>query len=445
VPRILQHNNVDYDAPQRPVMWHLSRLSFENYRTFQRAEELVLAPLTVLIGRNSSGKSAIARLPLLLRRGISGDAQAPLELEFDGHDFGASFVDVVHNRIPTRAIALGATVSTGTSTVDLRVAVGYWSEFQLQALRGFQIDVNGVPLVDLEWNGQGDPIGAGLQYRDRIRGIDFGIGRPRFIGMLVDPDWFDPGNTPLLDLIDSAIASVRAALGSLVYLGPFRDAPAREMRLPEANVRDVGLRGGQAARALASDWLRQGASVLGRVGEFYRDHLGGWQLDLERQGQSFSVVLHPPDDPTVSVNLRDAGVGLSQVLPVVVQHELDRAAGRSGGLDIVEQPELHLHPGVHGDLADLYIEAVNQGSRRFMIETHSENFILRIRRRIAERSLRPADVALYWINDDPLASPRVRRIAVDEHGGVDDWPRGVFAEDLDEVRAIRAAQRESAP
>jgi len=153
----------------------------------------------------------------------------------------------------------------------------------------------------------------------------------------------------------------------------------------------------------------------------------------------------------VAVNLRDAGVGLSQVLPVVVQHELDRAAGRTGGLDIVEQPELHLHPGVHGDVADLYIEAALRGSARFLIETHSENFLLRIRRRIAEgrnaegTHLRPEDVAIYWVNDDPQARPRVQRIGLDEHGGVDHWPTGVFTEDLDEVRAIRAAQRDPAP
>lgn len=423
-------------------MWHLSRLSFENYRTFQRAEELFLAPLTVLIGRNGSGKSAISRLPLLLKRGISPDAQAPLELEFDGHDFGASFVDVVHNRVPTRTITLGATVSDGKASVDLRVGVGYWSEFQLQALRELRLEADGQVLVDLEWNGQGDPVGAGLQYRDRTPGGgDLPVGQPRFTGMLVDWGLTGLWSTSLRIDILSAIECVRNALGSLVYLGPFRDAPGREMRLPEATVRDVGLRGGLAARALASDWLRQGATVLGRVGEFYRDHLGGWVLDLERQGQSFSVVLHPPDDPSVAVNLRDAGVGLSQVLPVVVQHELDRAIGRTGGLDIVEQPELHLHPGVHGDLADLYIEAVHRSAIRFLIETHSENFILRIRRRIAERSLRPADVAIYWINDDAHASPRVQRIGLDEHGGVDSWPKGVFAEDLDEVRAIRAAQR----
>lgn len=429
-------------------MPHLTRLSFENYRTFHRREEVELAPLTVLIGRNSAGKSAISRLPLLLKRGTASDAQAPLELEFDGHDFGASFVDVVHNRIPTRAITLGATVSDGQTTFDLRVAVGYWSEYQLQALRGFRLDMNGQAQVNLEWNGQGDPVGAGLQYRDLTQGDGAPPIAARFTGMMVDPVSVHAWSTlPLLSTVYTKIDFVRETLAGLVYLGPFRDAPGREIRLPEAAVRDVGPRGGHAARALASDWLRQGSAVLKRVSQFYREHLGGFELDLERQGQTFSVVLRPPDDPSVAVNLRDAGVGLSQVLPVVVQHELDRALGRSSGLGIVEQPELHLHPGVHGEIADLYIEAVLRSQARFLIETHSENFILRIRRRIAERTspLTPEQVAIYWVNDDPRVYPRVRRINLDEHGGVDFWPKGVFAEDLDEVRAIRAAQRDPAP
>jgi hypothetical protein len=421
-------------------MWSLTKLEFENYRTFERKEELALAPLTVLIGRNSSGKSAIARLPLLLRRGILPGGQAPLELEFDGHDFGASFVDVVHGRVPTRAIRFGATVSDGATSHRMSVAIGYWDEFQMQGVREFQLEVDGSSIFDLAWNQEGNPV-EGLRYRIAPMTSEEPI---RFEGLIPVDVGRLIGDVRGGHALGARFA-IQDALRDLIYLGPFRDAPARAIRLPESAVTDVGLRGGQAARALANDWLRHGAKVLERVGAYYRDHLGGWLLDLERDGQSFSVVLRHPRDRTVAVNLQDAGVGLSQVLPVVVQRELDRAAGRAGGLDIVEQPELHLHPGAHGDLADLYIDAIRSGSTRFLVETHSENFILRIRRRIAERALLPTEVALYWVDDDPNASPRVRRIGIDEAGQLDFWPRGVFAEDLAEVRAIRGAQREHAP
>ena len=321
----------------------------------------------------------------------------------------------------------------------IAVAIGYWDEFQMQGIREFQLGVNGVSILDLAWNQEGNPV-EGLQYHVAPTSSEKPV---QFLGLIpleIRPLIGDERGQEAL----RARRAIQTALQDLIYLGPFRDAPERTIRVPGAAVADVGLRGGQAAQALANDWLRHGAKVLERVGEFYRDHLGGWLLDLERDGQRFSVVLRHPRDRTVTVNLQDAGVGLSQVLPVVVQRELDRAAGRLGGLDIVEQPELHLHPGVHGDLADLYIDAIRTGSTRFLVETHAENFVLRIRRRIAERKLSPDAVAIYWVNDDPTASPRVRRILVDEFGQLDFWPRGVFAEDLDEVRAIREAQREYA-
>lgn len=427
------------------MSWYITALEFENYRSFQRREYLSLRPLTVLIGRNSSGKSAVARLPLLLRRALQPGARAPLELDFDDHDFGASFVDLVSNRVPTRGLTLGLTASDGHTEVALTVTVGYWSEFNLQGIRAFCLQAGGRKLVDLRWDNEGDPVGDGLDYWDQLApkppdGQLTDLASVQFDGIVpFNAPEREPGGAAQ---VTAAIAQLREAVSNIIYLGPFRDTPARDMRLPESAVRDVGLRGGNAARALANDMLRHGSSVLRRVGDWYREHLGGWTLDLVREGQSFSVVLHPPYDPTVAVNLRDAGVGLNQVLPVIVQHELDRASGRTGGLDIIEQPELHLHPGAHGDLADLYVEATARGTGRFIIETHSENFVLRIRRRLAEGRLRPEQVAVYWIDDDAAARPRVRSIGINGKGEVDFWPEGVFAEDYEEAKAIRLAQRD---
>jgi AAA ATPase domain len=428
-------------------MWHLTQLSFENYRTFERPETIDLCPLTVLIGRNSSGKSAIARLPLLLSRGLSGDAEAPLDLEFDDHDFGASFTDLVTHRIGTRGITLGATASDGENTVRFKATIGYWQEFNLQGIREFFLEANGESTLQLSWNGQGDPRAPGLAYegsKERYEpGELFFRGLRPYQNFDLGP-YTDLHGHKDFDVGGLVLSELAGAFVPLRYLGPFRDAPSREDRIPESLVREMGPRGSNAPRMLANDWLRRGGEVLRRVGQWYKMHLGGWQLDLERDGQRFSVILRSPNDPNVIVNLRDAGVGLSQVLPVVVQHEMDRASGASGGLNIVEQPELHLHPGAHGDLADLYIEAATSGRSRFLIETHAENFILRIRRRIAETGhpLSPEDVALYWINDDTQAAPRVKRIGLDAMGGVDFWPRGVFAEDLEEIQAIHQAQKE---
>jgi predicted ATP-dependent endonuclease of OLD family len=75
----------------------LTTLTFENYKSFRKRETIELRPLTILIGRNSSGKSVIARLPLLLAHSLSERAESPLDFEFSGLDFGTSFADMNTN------------------------------------------------------------------------------------------------------------------------------------------------------------------------------------------------------------------------------------------------------------------------------------------------------------------------------------------------------------
>jgi hypothetical protein len=94
-------------------------------------------------------------------------------------------------------------------------------------------------------------------------------------------------------------------------------------------------------------------------------------------------------------NLRDVGAGISQALPIIV-HSLQ--AGRDS-LIIVEQPELHLHPGAQVALADLFVDICDFGAR-FLIETHSEHFLLRWQRRIAETSIELYDPDLMRARND---------------------------------------------
>ncbi|MCP4107996.1 MAG: AAA family ATPase [Desulfobacteraceae bacterium] len=154
------------------------------------------------------------------------------------------------------------------------------------------------------------------------------------------------------------------------------------------------------------------------------------------------MVLRNPENPSVEVNIADVGTGIAQVLPIIVQRQFEGGTGSENSLEIVEQPELHLHPGAHGDLADLYVDAVKHTGTNFIIETHSENFILRIRRRIAEGKLDSEKAIIYWINDELGSIRSVQPINIKPDGNVDFWPASVFAEDFEEVRAIRRAQQD---
>ncbi len=70
-------------------------------------------------------------------------------------------------------------------------------------------------------------------------------------------------------------------------------------------------------------------------------------------------------------------------------------------LDVVEHPELPLHPAAHGGLADLFVESAKRPGARILLEIHSKAFLLRVRRSIAEEKIDPSKVALYWVEDLP--------------------------------------------
>jgi predicted ATPase len=88
-------------------------------------------------------------------------------------------------------------------------------------------------------------------------------------------------------------------------------------------------------------------------------------------------------------------------------------------------------------MADLCIDCLE--TSQIIVETHSENFILRLRRRIAEGRLNAGDVGLHYVDEDH----ETREIRLDVNGGTDNWPEGVFESDIEEAQAIVQAKIEA--
>ena len=117
------------------------------------------------------------------------------------------------------------------------------------------------------------------------------------------------------------------------------------------------------------------------------------------------------------------------------------AQQRRVGARLLNWPEMRgmfpLHPSLHGDAADHILRDAATDPRPRVVCTHSDVFVLRIRRRIAEGTLSPADVALVWVEADGEERP----IPLNDRGTPEWWPSGVFAESTEEYRAIRRALR----
>jgi predicted ATPase len=110
-------------------------------------------------------------------------------------------------------------------------------------------------------------------------------------------------------------------------------------------------------------------------------------------------------------------------------------------LIIIEEPESHLHPAAHGNLAERFVDSYKEDSnKRYLIETHSQNFVLRLRRLVAQGKLKPEELAIYYVDfkEEEYLS-ELKPIKVNLDGSVNWWPDGVFGETIIETRAIMSA------
>ena len=150
------------------------------------------------------------------------------------------------------------------------------------------------------------------------------------------------------------------------------------------------------------------------------------------------------DESKLKFTPHEIGVGISQVLPVVIA-----AFGINAPLISIEQPELHIHPAIQVQLGDLFIERSKHNIRTrfykdkprpqmFLIETHSEHLLLRLLRRINEtyegrlppdfNAFTADDVAIYYLEKKPQGLC-IRRLEISEDGdSKGEWPEGFFEE-----------------
>ncbi|MBC8176637.1 MAG: DUF3696 domain-containing protein [Deltaproteobacteria bacterium] len=261
---------------------------------------------------------------------------------------------------------------------------------------------------------------------------------------------------------------LREELAKMRYLGPIRDLPPRN-HLPSLSPNESRWSSGKAAWDVlytankkliddVSEWLsdenllnsgyeieRKTYKEIDTESSLWVSLMRGTLLDDSSNIREELTSL--PDkirlylrelNTGLEVTPQDIGVGVSQVMPVVVL-----ALHSKNGIAAVEQPELHIHPAIQVALGDLFISQIYEKDICFLLETHSEHLILRMLRRIRETTeellppaqwpLKQEDLAVCYIEQTENGT-RTHRLRIDDQGEfIDKWPKGFFDEREEEL------------
>ena len=429
----------------------LTTIRLQNFKSFEDSGGIVLAPLTVIFGRNNTGKSSILQSLLILRQTLDAPADvARLNLRGPAYAAGA-YSDIVHMHQNRERVTFTLGVSAAGTNREGQVELEFKSD-EPQAPRLTRLAISGA-FARLEIS---PGRGAGGPYELTIDNDNLGNAKKanfrftvnQFLPLIGDelphvgrPNWRRQKSRmaarQLLDAVEDSLRSTRA-------VGAFRRQPERRYeyqgRPPEA----VDPVGQHVVDALVEDSnRRRNRGHLLRSLNGWLEKVGRVKLmpirAITRQSKIYEIRLKDTDSGRWA-NFADVGFGIGQALPVIVEG----LRTPEGGTFLVQEPEIHLHPDAQLAMADFLIGLVHE-NRRVIVETHSENILLRIRHKVARHeSGRPTSteglsadqVSIVHVSTTQDGASHASRLHLDRLGQIKDWPAGFMDEATEERMQI---------
>ena len=235
---------------------------------------------------------------------------------------------------------------------------------------------------------------------------------------------------------------------SIAYLGPLRTRPERLYTWSGLEPEGVGFAGENAIAAFLAARGREISLGYRKRARPFEEIIA---TKLQEMGLIEDFKVSPISEQRQEyevkvrvtaaggwVDLPDVGFGVSQVLPVLVQ----AFCAPPGTIIIMEQPEIHLHPSAQAALADVMIDVIHSregGEDRniqLIIESHSEHFLRRLQRRIAESETLHEKVAAYFVHAGGRAGKpgaRLENLPIDEYGNILNWPENFFGDEMGDI------------
>jgi predicted ATPase len=432
----------------------LTSMSLTNFKSWPKVDVL-LGRISVFFGANSSGKTSLLQALLALKQtAASFDRRRAFDFGEEGKEqdlvvLGA-FRDVVHQHEITRPVSI---------RLDWRPAA--------PALLGSNMTADAIT-YEVEWSALQDDVNVNrIQYQTAE--VQFDLKRqhakfPPYQWSLSRPDHDRLDLNYTISPPDSCYGIPRELARTAVdidllefnhqfellmeritYLGPLREYPHRRYTWTGAAPQTIDPRGrGTIEALLAAE--RQSSNgkahlstppIVERVASWLRRFELAEQFQLtpiDREKRIYEARLQTHGADAI---ITDVGFGVSQVLPIIVLlHFVPE-----GSIVLLEQPEIHLHPLVQAEMADLFLETAHERNLQLIIESHSEHLLRRLQRRIAEAELplaSPEFIRLYFCELSSQGST-LRQVETDMFGSILNWPDRFFGDEAGDLDAMTQA------
>ncbi|GGC95707.1 hypothetical protein GCM10011512_23440 [Tersicoccus solisilvae] len=418
-----------------------------------------IAPLTIISGANSGGKSSFMQPLLLMKQTLDvGFDPGPLLL----HGANAKFTE--RNQTLSKSKARDSRVNE--FSVDLRVGEHHRRVVYADSPDGFTIDSDTFEDAErsITLKPKLDPEYA-RQLEKRVSVFAETFMQQMRDGVFAGVEKFTPGiSTRRERCFLEGVISNRAVSESRIFLGidAFDSHTDAWTHLISSIIHVPGLRGNperEYPRAAVGQnfpgtFDQYVASVILNWGENHDPRLSELSRQMELLGLTWKVFARKKNDATVEVlvgrvphaqrggaqdlvSIADVGFGVSQTLPVIVS----LLCARPGQIVYIEQPEIHLHPRAQVVLGDIIVAAAANGVK-VVAETHSSLLIRSIQTQIARSAIPANQVSLNWFGRDIDGHANLSVAEVDAKGRFGDWPLDFddVSEDADiaYIEAVRA-------
>ncbi len=449
----------------------ITSLQIQNFKCWKDTGPLKLKPITIFFGTNSSGKSSIGQFLMMLRQ--TAETSDRKAVFYPGGKNSAiqlgSYKDMVYHRDTKNKITfdyewlLPDVLSFKDPVSDNEFkgnALRFNAEVECDEKASFALAVDHLKYKLLE--GDKSILSIGMQKNTdvnreyKVEATDYVLKRKpgrawqpgapvRFYGF---PDEVVAYHQNA-DFVQSLNFAHEKFFHSICYLGPLRTKTERLYSWTGNEPESVGFTGENTVAALLA--ARNRMIGLVKPGKKNASQAKPFQeiiaLKLKEMGLIDGFKVNPISEQRQEyevkvltkgsqdwVDLPDIGFGISQVLPVLVQCFYAPA----GSIILMEQPEIHLHPKAQSALADVMIDVINakeNGEERniqLIIETHSEHFLRRLQRRIAEDAISRENVSAYFANIAKTPA-KLEPLQIDLFGNILNWPENFFGDEMGDI------------